>query len=76
MAEMHLDRPITDEEFWCLEQQVHHMSDEDLARYLQFLELLSLEGARFGDGCAGCMHQEQNGARAAALVRAELSRRP
>lgn len=74
--EMHFDGPMTDDEFTFIEQQLPYMSDDDVADYLDFLELLSLEGTMFGDGCAGCVFQAENGARAAALARAERSRRP
>jgi hypothetical protein len=76
MLEMHFDGPMTDDEFTVFEQQLPLMSDDDVAGYLAFFELLSLEGTTFSDGCARCVFQAENGARAAALARAELSRRP
>ncbi len=74
--EMHFDGPMTDDEFEVFEQQLLNMTDDEVAGHLDFLELLSLEGAMFSDGCAGCVFQAENGARAAALARAEFDRRP
>ncbi len=73
--EMHFDGPMTDDEFEFIKQQLPYMSDDDVADYVGFLELLLLEGTMFSDRCVGCVFQAENGARAAALARAERDRR-
>lgn len=73
--EMHLDEPLSDEDFIALEQQLPEMTEQDVADHLAFFKQLMLEGAMFGDGCAGCVFQAANGSRAAGLARADLNRR-
>lgn len=73
--EMHLDGPLSDENFKALEQGLPEMTDQDVANFLAFFEQLWLEGAMFGDGCAECVFQVVNGSRAAGLAQAELDPR-
>ncbi len=75
ILQMHLDGPMTDDEFKVFQQQLAHMSDDDVADWLSFFELVSLEGAMFSGGCVGCVFQAENGSRAAELARDELRRR-
>jgi hypothetical protein len=74
--EFHLDRPMCDEQFLELGRDLAGQTKKQLASSLAFFELLELEGTMFGDGCAGCVFQAENGSRAADLARAELHRRP
>lgn len=73
--EMHLDGPLSDEDFTALEQELPEMPDQDVANFFAFFEQMWLEGTMFGDGCAECVFQAANGSRAAGLARAELDRR-
>ena len=74
--EFHLDGPMTEEQFLELERDRGDQTSSQLGGSLAFFERIELEGTLFSDGCAGCVFQAENGTRAAALSRAELSRRP
>ena len=74
-TEFHLDEPMTEEQFLELERDLSDQTRSQLGGSRAFFERIELEGTLFSDGCAGCVFQAQNGARAAALARAEFDRR-
>jgi hypothetical protein len=71
----HLDGPLTEERFRELGRDLADQTKSELDGSLAFFERIELDGTLFSDGCAGCVFQAENGARAAALARAELSHR-
>lgn len=73
--EFHLDGPLTEEQFRELGRDLANQTKSQLDGSLAFFERIELEGRLFSAGCAGCVFQAENGARAAALARAELSHR-
>lgn len=75
MRALHLDAPMSDEDFVALENSLSGSADDDVVGFLTFAETIFLEGTMSGDHCQGCVHQERNGSRAIELAEAELSRR-
>lgn len=75
MRAVHLDTPMSDEDFVALENDLRESTDDVVAGFRTFAETIFLEGTLSGDRCQGCVHQERNGSRAIELVEAELSKR-
>lgn len=73
--QIHLDEQMADADFAEFEEELKQASKIEVEETLAFCESILLEGEMFRDQCSGCVHQAENGPRAAELAQAELDRR-
>jgi hypothetical protein len=73
--QFHLDQEMSEADFAQFEEELRQASQLEIEEMLAFCEGIVLEAAMFRDECYGCVHQADNGPRAAELAQAELDRR-
>jgi hypothetical protein len=73
--QFHLDQEMSEADFAQFEEELRQASRLEIEEVLAVCEGIVLEAAMFRDECHGCVHQADNGPRAAELAKVEQARR-
>ena len=71
----HVDEEHSPSDFRKFEDSMGELDDADLAALYAGTEALLLEGVLYGDDCAGCVLQAENGTRVLQVLDRDMKRR-